>query len=1651
MTLQKYYTQAENFMSSVDGQVDPRTGLFNANLTLLNLHSTNLTGPSLSLSLSYSPLSFSNDGFGTGFNLNLTKYNAKENKLTLSSGEEYRISNNGTAVKQKKLNNFIFNKIDDKSYKIIHKNGLVEYLSRYNSVYVPVRIADTFGRSIRLCWLDSDLGPRLFKIWDDSATVLCQITYPDPSSNEVILDVLPNSLDSGYRLTFILSDSDLVSVTSNAVTPSLTWSFGYKDVGPGRVLHALTSIEIPTRKKEIVVYDRTGGMTFPDTVGALWPLPRVIQYSILCSDKPALVTYWEYTVENYLGNGIDVTHWRPDHDHMLNFLSHDYFYGSTEKRMDITNDTVIETIIHRYNNYHLLVSESTLSRGKTHTVFTQYHASAGASFDEQPDHFLLPASKTESWQDSRGRRSQLTTLGFDLSGNLLREVKPDGSITEYEYYPAEGEGDACPADRFGFTRYLKKQTDIPFNSVGDEPKTVKVHRWKKYDGLFRGCYAVMPDTIIESIGKREVAVTRVYYDDKTDPLTYGREKERITTLKPDINKSESYVDHQRYTYDSATLKLRQSETLTTFDGMTLNRTTLRDAIRGILLSETDNQGVITSYVYDKAGRVLSHTVQSGSEKPITTTCNYQIASTGPVTIETDPAGNRMKTFLDGMGRQIRQEYASADAPDSWFEISSQQYNALGKLANSSGSDWEPGSRRSFLIETSHAYDGWGNITMKSRSDGTADILRFNPVRMRSISYAQADSAGASIKSGRTITSYSELNYLPIVKIQFSGDSGKPYYHRLQWDGSRRLRSSQDNFSGITTYTYDELGRELTRTLSDGTIISRNYAPHLLSKQVASISVTGKNYKNEQQTWLLGTQEFDGLGRVIRQVSGGRETTFSYTGASLHPTTIRRPSGAVLDYTYAPLLGNSIKSLNAGEIEQTFNYDDKTGGLLSASEGEVRVDNVLFASGALKEETFIRSGRSLNTAFTHTLAGGLIKYTDIAGKVILTERDIYGRISSLTDNDLESTILYDPFGRVAAYSVISLLAMGPNLFTELFYDDLGRERLRIISDNNGAVTRLYQTWLPDGKLEGRKSESGKGLLYEESYEYDSRRRLTKYKVTGTSLPVDGYGYAILSQAFQYDALNNLTVVTTTLADGSSDRATYLYLNEDDPTQLSQVTHTHKNYPPTISLEYDADGQMIRDETGQILTYDALGRLNNVGGVAAYVYDGLNRQVKRTINEKDSCEFFYRGNELVNDIRAETVNRYIKTGNICLGVSTGEDKLIMTACDHHGSLSFSLDVSETEGKRYAWSPYGSGDNPDLLPGYNGERYDPVSHDYPLGNGYRAYSPVLMRFRCPDSLSPFGAGGINPYMYCAGDPVNYTDPTGHISWMGWLGIGLGVLGLGLAIFTGGMSIAAAGGIMGAIDAASTTSIVIGGLGLISDTTAIASGATEDRNPRLSAALGWTSLGTGVAGLSGAAYGLFKSFRAAKAGMQLTRTRVMMIESPRVFGTDEFTFNPHGASAPVQATYTAIDTEAGIRRLNIVAHGNAGIVEMNAGNFINADGLYTLLSGHGVMNQQFDTIRMLICHSADIPNGGTISLAERFAQLAGKPVEGFHGTVTMFDCWNVGGVAQLDLDLFVNNAYTYGGANAATAFMQTHRADIIIGLHPQPSIPNVSQIFNP
>ncbi|CAM3601782.1 RHS repeat-associated core domain protein-containing protein [Pseudomonas reidholzensis] len=145
-----------------------------------------------------------------------------------------------------------------------------------------------------------------------------------------------------------------------------------------------------------------------------------------------------------------------------------------------------------------------------------------------------------------------------------------------------------------------------------------------------------------------------------------------------------------------------------------------------------------------------------------------------------------------------------------------------------------------------------------------------------------------------------------------------------------------------------------------------------------------------------------------------------------------------------------------------------------------------------------------------------------------------------------------------------------------------------------------------------------------------------------------------------------------------------------------------------------------------------------------------------------QFFYQNNKLItvkSDGQSRTIFRAadqpLAENNVA-----GEQTSGLLATDQMGSVLKAKDQKNAE--RHVYSAYGyTSKLPSTMTqlGFNGEHFESVAKSYLLGLGYRAYATTMMRFLSPDSMSPFGAGGINAYSYCAGDPVNNSDPTGHI----------------------------------------------------------------------------------------------------------------------------------------------------------------------------------------------------------------------------------------------------------------------------------------------------
>jgi len=169
---------------------------------------------------------------------------------------------------------------------------------------------------------------------------------------------------------------------------------------------------------------------------------------------------------------------------------------------------------------------------------------------------------------------------------------------------------------------------------------------------------------------------------------------------------------------------------------------------------------------------------------------------------------------------------------------------------------------------------------------------------------------------------------------------------------------------------------------------------------------------------------------------------------------------------------------------------------------------------------------------------------------------------------------------------------------------------------------------------------------------------------------------------------------------------------------------------------------------------------------YCYDPLDRLIDCTPCMQPHLQRFYLKDRLVTEVQGAVQRSIMQYEDQLLAQQqrqsgTVESRLLAT--DQQRSVLNVLDAARRDSLSYTPYGYRHPENGLLsLLGFNGERSDPVTGCYLLGNGYRAFNPVLMRFNSPDSWSPFGEGGLNAYGYCGGDPVNYLDPTGHAG--GW-----------------------------------------------------------------------------------------------------------------------------------------------------------------------------------------------------------------------------------------------------------------------------------------------
>lgn len=141
-------------------------------------------------------------------------------------------------------------------------------------------------------------------------------------------------------------------------------------------------------------------------------------------------------------------------------------------------------------------------------------------------------------------------------------------------------------------------------------------------------------------------------------------------------------------------------------------------------------------------------------------------------------------------------------------------------------------------------------------------------------------------------------------------------------------------------------------------------------------------------------------------------------------------------------------------------------------------------------------------------------------------------------------------------------------------------------------------------------------------------------------------------------------------------------------------------------------------------------------------------------------FYQNDKVQTLLQADRATTVVSTPQTVLAQCSANALQAATMLLGTDQQASPLSESDPNGMRAAgYTPYGLESALQGCLGFTGQLRAGGLHGYLLGNGYRFYDPMLMRFYSPDALSPFSMGGLNCYAYCSGDPVNFSDPTGHM----------------------------------------------------------------------------------------------------------------------------------------------------------------------------------------------------------------------------------------------------------------------------------------------------
>lgn len=535
----------------------------------------------------------------------------------------------------------------------------------------------------------------------------------------------------------------------------------------------------------------------------------------------------------------------------------------------------------------------------------------------------------------------------------------------------------------------------------------------------------------------------------------------------------------------------------------------------------DRNGRETTFEYDAMNRRKLMRDPAGR----VTTWSYDDA-TRSVTMEQTPQGLTQLIRQDGLGREIRRKISFGST--SYLTIT--DYNGRTMTVT------DP--RGIVTVRELSAFNELGRLTVNNA----------NPAYSISMRYGALGGMTSSRDALNRETTYTLDGLGRTTLIALPGSVSE----RFTYDGKGLVVSHTDRRGVVATMTYDNLQRELTTKVQDGT-------------QLINVSTTQYDDASNSQTDIDANGNptvsvFDGLHRLKKLTNADAKfKQYFYDGMNL------RREGDFLnrftEYEYDAVdRVTQVKDRKNQVTNIAWNDSNGSTKTITDRRGNVRVE----VSDQLGRPTSVTLGGQPLASYEYDVANKRTISKDGLGNPTTHTYDELNRVKTINHANLQTeAFTYDAAGNVLTHND----GRGPSVVME--YDELNHLKKRTDGENNVTL------FLYDGEGLLKEKTDPKGGAYKTVYDYNALRSLTSVKDARNKV-----------WQFVYDPAQNLKSVTDPLTHTVS----YDY---DVLNRLQQI-----NQPQGVTTVYgyDANGNRnsINDPKHQITTivFDELDRPSNI---------------------------------------------------------------------------------------------------------------------------------------------------------------------------------------------------------------------------------------------------------------------------------------------------------------------------------------------------------------------------------------------------------------------------------------------------------------------------